>query len=98
MHKIKKRLKGHELYYFGSCPFCIKVRLALWWMGLELPLKDILSSSKNKDALLVGGGLTQVPCLRIEHEENNVQWLYESDDIIRYLKQQLARKKALRED
>jgi len=91
MSKTKKQLKGHQLYYFASCPFCIKVRLALWWMGFELQQKDILSSTKNKDELLVGGGKTQVPCLRIEHEEDGVRWLYESEDIIRYLKQQSVR-------
>lgn len=56
-------------------------------MGFELQQKDIISSNKNKNELLVGGGKTQVPCLRIEHEEGDVQWLYESEDIIRYLKQ-----------
>ncbi|MDH5553163.1 MAG: glutathione S-transferase N-terminal domain-containing protein [Nitrosomonas sp.] len=91
MSKTKKQLKGHQLYYFASCPFCIKVRLALWWMGFELQQKDILSSAKNKNELLAGGGKTQVPCLRIEHEEDEVRWLYESEDIIRYLKQQSVR-------
>lgn len=90
MSKTKKRLKGHELFYFASCPFCIKVRLMLWWMGLELPLKDILSSTSNQYELLAGGGKTQVPCLRIEHEDNEVQWMYESDEIIRYLRRQLV--------
>jgi len=90
MKNSRKRLQGHELFYFAACPYCIKVRLALWWMGLELPLKDILSHSGNKAALIAGGGKKQVPCLRIENEKHGVQWLYESTDIIRYLKRQLA--------
>ena len=32
------------------------------------------------------GGKFQVPCLRIEHEQQ-VTWLYESDEIIKYLRQ-----------
>jgi len=32
-----------------------------------------------------GGGKTQVPCLRIEQAGGEVEWMYESDDIIRYL-------------
>lgn len=90
LSKTKKRLKHVQLFYFASCPFCIKVRLTLWWMGLELPLKDILSSTKNRDELLAGGGKAQVPCLRIAHGEGDIEWMYESSDIIRYLKRQLA--------
>ena len=32
------------------------------------------------------GGKYQVPCLRITQENNEDNWLYESDDIILYLK------------
>lgn len=88
--KDRKRLKGHELYYFTSCPYCIKVRLALRWMGLKMPLKDIRLDATNKAALIAGGGKKQVPCLRIENDKDGVRWLYESGDIIRYLRQQLA--------
>ena len=90
MSKTRKRLKGHALFYFATCPYCIKVRLALWWMGLELPLKDIRSHPNNKAELIAGGGKKQVPCLRIEDERDGVRWMYESSNIIRYLKQQVA--------
>ena len=90
MSNSGKRLKGHELYYFTTCQYCIKVRLALWWMGLKLPLKDISLHPKNKAELISGGGKKQVPCLRIEDEGDEVRWMYESSDIIRYLKRQLA--------
>jgi glutaredoxin len=90
MSNSRKRLKGHELFYFTTCEHCIKVRLTLWWMGLELPLKDITFHPKNKAELIAGGGKKQVPCLRIEDERDGVRWMYESSDIIRYLKQQLA--------
>ena len=90
MSNSRKRLKGHELFYLTTCQYCIKVRLALWWIGLELPLKDILFHPKNKAELIAGGGKKQVPCLRIEDERDGVRWMYESSDIIRYLKQQLA--------
>jgi len=55
-----------------------------------LPLKDILLHPENKADLIAGGGKKQVPCLRIEDERGGVQWMYESRDIIRYLKRQLA--------
>ena len=90
MSSATKRLEGHELFYFATCPYCIRVRLALWWIGLRLPLRDILFYPENKAALIAGGGKKQVPCLRIEDESGAVRWMYESADIIRYLKQQLA--------
>jgi glutaredoxin 2 len=76
---------GHQLFYFATCPYCIKVRLAVWWVGIELPLKEILYHRENRDELVAGGGKKQVPCLRIE-DSAGVRWMYESSDIIRYLK------------
>ena len=84
------KLKGHELFHFTTCPYCIKVRIALWLLKLELPLKNIYSDPRHKSELIAGGGKKQVPCLRIENEEGGVQWMYESSDIIRHLRQQLA--------
>jgi glutathione S-transferase len=43
------------------------------------------SDREHAQALMAGGGKTQVPCLRIEHANGDVEWMYESDDIIRYL-------------
>jgi len=59
-------------------------------MELELPLKDIRLLPENKADLIAGGGKKQVPCLRIEDERGGVKWMYESRDIIRYLKRQFA--------
>jgi glutathione S-transferase len=88
--KIAKQVEGHQLYYFSTCPYCIIVRLALWWLGLKMPLKDILSQPGNSADLIAGGGKSQVPCLRIEKESGEVRWMYESAEIIRYLKTELA--------
>lgn len=43
------------------------------------------SDRQHAQALLHGGGKTQVPCLRIEQADGSVEWMYESDDIIGYL-------------
>lgn len=40
--------------------------------------------SQHKKSLMRGGGKTQVPCLRID-SESGTKWMYESNDIIRYL-------------
>ena len=48
---------------------------------------ELRSTSEREHALELvrGGGKTQVPCLRIETVDGQVEWMYESDDIIRYL-------------
>ena len=37
------------------------------------------------DDLIRGGGRGTVPCLRIERDTGDVEWLYESVDIVEYL-------------
>jgi glutathione S-transferase len=81
-----RHLGGHQLYYFGSCPWCILVRVALWWLGLEVVLKETLFNPAHNAELIAGGGKSQVPCLRIESADGDARWLYESIDIIRYLR------------
>ena len=90
MERNEKQIEGHQLYYFSTCPYCIIVRLALWWLGLKMPLKDIMFHQENNSALIAGGGKSQVPCLRIENEHGDVRWMYESIDIIRYLRSELT--------
>ena len=90
LRRNARQIRGHQLYYFSTCPYCIFVRLALWWLNLEIPLKEIMYHPDNKADLIAGGGKSQVPCLRIEGENGEVRWMYESMDIVRYLKSVLA--------
>ncbi len=46
MTKIKQ-IEGHQLYYYSACLYCVAVRFALWRLGLEMPLKDIVSQPGN---------------------------------------------------
>ncbi|HAR30712.1 MAG TPA: glutaredoxin [Gammaproteobacteria bacterium] len=77
--------ESYVLYQYDSCPFCQRVRRFLAESGLSLPLKDTLRDPEARRELLTGGGDTQVPCLRIERD-GEVTWLYESLDIIAYLR------------
>lgn len=86
----RKLIPGHQLFHFNTCPFCIKTRLALWSMGLKVPLKNIRLKPSNRAELVAGGGKKQVPCLRIKAADGSVRWLYESADIISYLKTEVA--------
>ena len=90
MADAASKFAGHTLYQFNTCPFCIKVKLAMWRMGIELPQKNIKSNRAFREELIAGGGKKQVPCLRIESAAGDIRWMYESDDIIAYLKQKRA--------
>ena len=78
-------METYTLYQFPSCPFCQRVHRYLRESGIELPQKNILEDDAAYRELVEGGGESQVPCLRIE-DEKGVRWLYESLDIIDYLR------------
>ena len=81
-----RHLKNVQLYHFTTCPFCIKVRLAMKIMGISMEYKNIHANAEYRTQLIAGGGKPQVPCLRIV-QNDAVRWLYESSDIIQFLKQ-----------
>ena len=76
---------SYQLYHFDFCPFCMRVRQFLEQSGLTIPLRNIHRDPEAYRELVAGGGSQQVPCLRIE-ADGIVRWLYESEDIIRSLK------------
>ncbi|WP_019676134.1 glutaredoxin family protein [Arsukibacterium perlucidum] len=84
------------LYQFSACPFCIKVRKEMARLGLDIEKRDARHNASHRNDLQNGGGRVKVPCLRITATtsetapERTGQWLYESDDIIRYLRQRFA--------
>ena len=78
------------LYQFRTCPFCIKVRKEMARLGLNIERRDAQLDPDHKQALLEGGGKVKVPCLKIEHDDGQATWLYESDEINRWLHQRFA--------
>lgn len=79
-----------KLYHFRACPFCIKVRRAIKRMSLNIEPRDAQHIPLHRDTLLQEGGKLQVPCLRIESDNGEVRWLYESDAIVSYLQEQFS--------
>jgi len=71
-----------ELYMLEYCGYCKKVMAFLDENGFEYKKIDI-SDSQNEEMLIKIGGKRQVPFL--VDKANNVE-MYESDDIIEYLK------------
>ncbi len=82
--EIDATAKGLSLYQFYACPFCVKTRRAIHRLNVPVSLIDAQGNQQNRDDLLNGGGAIKVPCLRIEANDN-ITWLYESNDIISYL-------------
>jgi glutaredoxin len=75
------------LYQYAACPFCVKVRRSIKRNGLNIETRDAKRSEQFKEELLQGGGQLKVPCLRIEDDNGDVRWMFESGDIISYLEQ-----------
>ena len=74
------------LYYKPTCPYCQKVLTFMESAGITLPLKNIAESINVREELIKIGGKPQVPCLVI-----NGKAMYESDDIITWLKQNVSK-------
>jgi glutathione S-transferase len=79
--------ESYQLFKYDSCPFCMRVRAFLQQEGLDIPLRDTMRDPAARRELIAGGGRGTVPCLRIE-SGTSVRWLYESLDIIEYLRAQ----------
>jgi glutaredoxin len=75
----------YTLYQYDSCPYCALVRRYIADAGLDIPMKDTLRDPQARRELITGGGSPMVPCLRIE-QNGTVRWMYESRDIIAYLR------------
>ncbi len=74
-----------SLYQYAACPFCVKVRRSMKRNSLNIETHDAKRSETSRDELVNGGGTLKVPCLRIEDDQGEVSWMYESSDIINYL-------------
>ena len=85
---VDAKARHLSLYQFHSCPFCIKVRRTLHKLNVNIELHDA-KTDKIGNELLKEGGKRKVPCLRIE-ENDKVQWMYNSKDIIAYLQNSFA--------
>lgn len=88
--EVERACAKMALYHFKTCPFCIKVRHEMGRLSLPIELRDAQHEAEHREALLQGGGKVQTPCLRIIGDDGQVQWMYESGDIIRYLQQRFA--------
>lgn len=82
--EIDEKCKDLILYQFYACPFCVKTRREMKKLNLTISARSVSEGSPYREELLTEGGKIQVPCLRIK-KDDKTEWLYESNDIIKYL-------------
>lgn len=71
-----------ELFKFDTCPYCQKVMRYIKESNRnDIEYHDILDDESSYKRLISVGGMDQVPCLFIDGQP-----LYESDDIVEWLK------------
>lgn len=78
-----------SLYQFDACPFCARVRAAIKDLGIDVEIRDTQRDPERHRELVEGGGRGMVPCLRID-SNGHTDWLYESEDIIAYLRRRFG--------
>ena len=82
-------MRGLSLYQFYACPFCVKTRRAIHELNVGIEVRDINKNAAHREQLESATGKVKVPCLRIE-EGDNVRWMNESNDIIKFLQMRAA--------
>ena len=83
--QVDEATKYLALYQFQTCPFCLKVRRVIQRLSLKIEYRDIMKNKEFETELIQQGGQRQAPCLRITKNDGKVQWMYESDEINKYL-------------
>lgn len=87
---IDERCKNLTLYYYPSCPFCVRVKRQMKRLNLNIRKIDPRKDESAMKLLQQEGGKVQVPCLQIVSEDGSTQWMYESADINEYLTKEFA--------
>ncbi|WP_440109095.1 glutaredoxin family protein [Acidovorax sp. BL-A-41-H1] len=87
---VDQSCRALALYQYKTCPFCIKVRQEMRRLSLNIPKIDAQPEGPDRAALMLQGGHTKVPCLKITDETGNSRWLYDSEKIIAYLRSEFA--------
>lgn len=88
--QVDQQCRSLVLYQYKTCPFCMKVRQEMRRLSLPIERLDAQPQGKNRDDLVQGGGQAKVPCLKITDSTGGSQWLYDSGEIITYLRGRFA--------
>ena len=75
-------MKDYKLFVGTICPYCRKVENFMEENNIEIEIVNIEEDREAMNGLIEKGGKRQVPCLYHDGE-----YMYESDDIIKFLGQ-----------
>lgn len=89
---VDQQCEKLALYQYKTCPFCIKVRQEMHRLSLPIETIDAQREGPDRALLVSGGGKAKVPCLRITDHVGKRQWMYESGEIITYLRRRFEAK------
>ncbi|MDA8981456.1 glutathione S-transferase N-terminal domain-containing protein [Candidatus Thioglobus sp.] len=87
--KVDQETKILKLYQFYACPFCVKTRRAIKRLNLKVETRDAQAAGQFRKELEISGGKIKVPCLKLEGA-GEATWIYESNDIIKYLDERFS--------
>ena len=87
---IDERCKNLTLYYYPSCPFCVRVKRQMKRLNLNIRKIDPRKDKEGMKNLQEQGGKVQVPCLQITSADGSSEWMYESADINEYLTKEFS--------
>ncbi|MCU7924558.1 MAG: glutathione S-transferase N-terminal domain-containing protein [Candidatus Thiodiazotropha sp. (ex Dulcina madagascariensis)] len=87
--QVNQETSRLALYHFPLCPYCLKVSRDIRRLNLRIERRNVFRWDNWADELRREGGKLQTPCLKIRHDDR-VEWLYESDEILRFLEQHFA--------
>ena len=76
----------YALYYYDMCPFCQRVLRALPNVNVQVEKRNVLKDQQHRKHQQKETGRTTVPCLLIKDDNGKENWMFESADIINYLK------------
>lgn len=86
---VARAAQDLTLYHRPTCPFCMKVFIALRRLDVPVGRRNISTDAAARNELIAEGGRQMVPCLRIDGPEQT-RWLYESGDIVDYLEKRFG--------
>ena len=75
------------LYTRNQCGYCDMVRDVASELSINLEERNVWENDQWRDELIAERGIDVVPILRHETISGEIQWLPESDAIVRYLLQ-----------
>ncbi|KFZ37981.1 glutaredoxin [Shewanella mangrovi] len=88
--EVEAQCRQLTLYQYTTCPFCIKVKKEIHRLALPISMANVLRDQNARDELESKGGQVKVPCLKIVENDGSEQWMYESEEIKKYLQQRFA--------